>query len=308
MGHIRHCTKSDLVGCLQKTLPGSMVPDHDPVADAEVLDGAAIVHLLPSKDVRTNFNDYEEHVFMPYIRRRLHKVKRLDVVWDRYIEKSLKQGMRESRGSGERRRVTKTTPLPTNWSSFLKVDINKEELFNFLAVHIGKETPPDGKELVSTFGTGVKCTRVDTSKLEPCTHEEADTRMMIHVADCVAQGYTKVTIRTVDTDVVVIAVSVVNPLHLQELWIAFGTGKTFRYIGAHTISSNLGPQKSSALPLFHSLTGCDTVSSFSGRGKKTCWDVWNTFERLTLLQVVKTPVLHVGSDDLQNIQRFTVLL
>ena len=92
--------------------------------------------------------------------------------------------------------------------------------------------------------------------------------MMIHVADCVAQGYTKVTIRTVDTDVVVLAVSVVNPLHLEELWIAFGTGKAFRYIGAHTISSNLGPQKSSALPRFHSLTGCDTVSSFSGCGKR----------------------------------------
>lgn len=134
--------------------------------------------------------------------------------------------------------------------------------------------------------------------------------MMIHVADCVAQGYTKVTIRTVDTDVVVLAVAVVNPLHIEELWIAFGTGKAFRYIGAHTISSNLGQQKSSALPLFHSFTGCDTVSSFSGRGKKTCWEVWNTFDRLTvsLLRLVKTPVLQVGSDDLQTIQRFTVLL
>ena len=109
MDHIRHCTKSDLVGCLQG-------------------------HLLPPKDVRTNFNDYAERVFMPYIRRRLQNVKRLDVVWDRYIEKSLKQGMRESRESGERRQVTKTTPLPTNWSSFLKVDINQEELFNLFTL------------------------------------------------------------------------------------------------------------------------------------------------------------------------------
>ena len=94
MGHIRHCTKSDLVGCLQGTLPGREVPVHDPVADAEVLDGAAIVHLLLPKDVRTNFNDYAERVFMPYIRRRLQNVKRLDVVWDRYLDNSLNQGMR----------------------------------------------------------------------------------------------------------------------------------------------------------------------------------------------------------------------
>ena len=55
---------------------------------------AAIVHLLPLKDVRTNFNDYAERVFMPYIRRRLQNVKRLDVVWDRYLDNSLNQGMR----------------------------------------------------------------------------------------------------------------------------------------------------------------------------------------------------------------------
>ena len=56
-----------------------------------------------------------------------------------------------------------------------------------MAEHIGKETPPDGKELVSTFDISVKFTRVnkDTTKLEPCTHEEVDTRIIIHVADCV---------------------------------------------------------------------------------------------------------------------------
>ena len=26
--------------------------------------------------------------------------------------------------------------------------------------------------------------------------------------------------------------------------------------------------------MFHAITGCDTVSSFAGRGKKTAWDVW----------------------------------
>ena len=128
---------------------------------------------------------------------------------------------------------------------------------------------------MSTSDTSVTFTRVnkDTTKLEPFTHEEADTRLMIHAADCVAQRYRKVTIRTLDTDVVVLAVSAVIPLDISELCITFGTGKTFRYIGAHKFASNLGRCKGAALPLFHCLTGCDIVSSFTGRWKKTCWEI-----------------------------------
>ena len=37
--------------------------------------------------------------------------------------------------------------------------------------------------------------------LSPCTHEEADTRMLLHDADGVKQGRQKIVIRTVDTDV-----------------------------------------------------------------------------------------------------------
>ena len=60
---------------------------------------------------------------------------------------------------------------------------------------------------MSTVDTSVNFTRVYKNTTKPCTHEEADTRIMIHVAQCVAQCYRKVTIPMVDTDVVVLAVS-----------------------------------------------------------------------------------------------------
>ena len=44
------------------------------------------------------------------------------------------------------------------------------------------------------------------------------------------------------------------------------------YFAAHDISSALGEQNSAALPMFHSFTGCDTVSSLNGKGKKSAWD------------------------------------
>ena len=52
----------------------------------------------------------------------------------------------------------------------------------------------------------------------------------------------------------------------------------YRVISAHGI---LGAKKCLALPMFHAFTGCDTVSSFSGRGKKTAWETWNVFPEVT---------------------------
>ena len=39
--------------------------------------------------------------------------------------------------------------------------------------------------------------------LTPCSHEEEDSRIFVHVADAVYKGHTKVAIHTVKTDVVV---------------------------------------------------------------------------------------------------------
>ena len=86
-----------------------------------------------------------------------------------------------------------------------------------------------------------------------------------------------------DTDAVVLAVWVAQELHevVDELWLAFGTGKNFCYIAAHELVACLGPEKSKSLLVFHAITGCDTVSAFVGGGKKTAQVVWNTFSGVT---------------------------
>ena len=109
----------------------------------------------------------------------------------------------------------------------------------------------DKKELVMTDGQGVIClpTR-DTHNLAPCNHEEADTRMMVHIVDSVSQGYDKILVRTVDTDVVVLTVAMCQKLHISEICVAFGTGKCMRYVAVHEIARSLGPEKSLALRVF----------------------------------------------------------
>ena len=61
---------------------------------------------------------------------------------------------------------------------------------------------------------------------------------------------------------VVLTVVAAAKLDIQELWVALGTVKKFRFILVHDISLSLGPDKSQA-PMFHAYTGCDTVSSFN---------------------------------------------
>ena len=77
-------------------------------------------------------------------------------------------------------------------------------------------------------------------------------------------------IQTVGTDVVVLTVAAAQALKAGDgLWLAFGTRKSLPYLAAHEISAALGPEKARALLVFYALTGCDTVSSLAGQGKKT---------------------------------------
>ncbi len=52
----------------------------------------------------------------------------------------------------------------------------------------------------------IKRNNLHLFSLAPCTHEEADTRILLHLEDSVKQQYNKALIRTVDTDVVVLAI------------------------------------------------------------------------------------------------------
>ena len=169
-----------------------------------------------------------------------------------------------------------------------------------------------GKQLITTEGLHVIAVppNEETTSLAPCNHEEADTHMMLHAAAAMKCGHRKIAIRTVDTDVVVLAVWVVQECHglIDELWLAFGTGKKFRYIAAHELYASLGPEKSRSLPVFHAITGCDTVSAFAGRGKKTAWAVWDAFPEITdaFLFLASAPK-EVSVNTMEVIERFVVL-
>ena len=109
-------------------------------------------------------------------------------------------------------------------------------------------------------------------RISQCEHEEADTRLLLHASDVANQGMTRVVIRTVDTDVVVLSIELYRQLKLDELWIGFCTGRCFRYISVHDITKQMGFSQAEALPVFHAITGCDQISTLANKGKKTAWE------------------------------------
>lgn len=142
---------------------------------------------------------------------------------------------REKRGKGLRQRVTAAGKLPRNWQSFLRSSENKVGLFHFLADGL-QEVSNNIKTIVATKGEEVVCNdATDVASLKS-KQEEADSRILLHVFHAVQHGHTKILVKTVDTDVVVIAVSLFDELKkimLEDFWISFGVGKSTRCIAIH---------------------------------------------------------------------------
>ena len=134
-------------------------------------------------------------------------------MWDMYIQDSLKDTTRQKRGTGIRRRVAPprngmlmriklscSNFWHNSWCNFLLV---KEKLFMQLTelfmyhdyVHTKKQT------LIFSFMLQMQLGKV----------------------------VRKLHLRTVDTDVVVLAIAMFNHLNADELWLAFGTKSHFRY-------------------------------------------------------------------------------
>ena len=64
--------------------------------DAVAIDGAALIHLLPTASI-TTFDKYANSVFLPHLSKKLEKCVRLEVVWGVYITDSIKASTRESK-------------------------------------------------------------------------------------------------------------------------------------------------------------------------------------------------------------------
>ncbi|KAH3845586.1 hypothetical protein DPMN_087867 [Dreissena polymorpha] len=95
-----------------------------------------------------------------------------------------------------------------------------------------------------------------------CDHEEADTRIVLHLKDAIERGAKICQIRTVDGDVVVILVGILHRLKQIssdcQYWVSFGKDNHFCFYDINQSVSELGEDTAVAILMVHALSGCDT--------------------------------------------------
>jgi hypothetical protein len=142
----------------------------------------------------------------------------------------------------------------------------------------------------------------------------AITRKQTHEKHAAADGNKTIIIKAITTDVLVIAVCVLpilQDLEVEKLWVAFGQGQNLKWIPIYDISPSIGPEKSKSLLFFHAFTGCDVVSAFRGKGKKSAWQTWNVCPEASTVffyrKLSQYPPV-IGEDDQSILEKFVVTM
>ena len=90
------------------------------------------------------------------------------------------------------------------------------------------------------------------SEFKSFIQAEEETRILLHMDNETVQGQSKACGRTLDSDIVVLAVRFFETLGLSELRVGFCNRKRYRDIPVHSLHSDPGPSKSLALTTLHS--------------------------------------------------------
>ena len=112
--------------------------------------------------------------------------------------------------------------------------------------------------------------------------------MFIHVKEFSRLGYRKITVVTVDTDVVVISLYALWDVYpiLKELWIEFDEGKHRKWILAHIYTKTLGEEICRALLNFLNMwkKGMEDLACIS-RSNRIIYKAWTFLDYFLFSQL-----------------------
>ena len=251
-----------------------------PASSTLIIDGQALVVSLgkPQKQVCYTFGDFAR-MFNQAVFQYGRHFSRIDVVFDRYDQMSVKEGTRNRRKKGRAiRRIIESpdVPLPQDWLGFLSDPGNKADLSKLLSTVLIEQAPNE-KCVVTAGGfqeaTSVGCNRANINTEMICsTHEEADTRMILH---CMHTDSQTIVIWSRDTDVLLMLMAHSSSIK-KTMYMKAGTSKNQKFICINELlhAWNFSDELAKSLLPFHSLTGSDTTSFLAGHSKKTALNVF----------------------------------
>ena len=81
------------------------------------------------------------------------------------------------------------------------------------------------------------------------------------------------------------------------------------YVPIHEVVTNMDARICVNLPMFYAFTGCDTVSAFYGRGKKTAWNTWKVYPEV-IKAFEEFPLMQTETSNLvmKTLEQLVVLL
>ena len=309
------CTgdKSKLLDCIGLV----DVENSDAVFDCHIIDGGTLINTLSPAGAVT-FMDFA-NTFVGHLNHLLKSTKRLDLVWDQYYDKSIKSGTRTSRGTGCRRKVAPKTRLPTeraySWNKFLRNAENKVELIHYLNSVASNTASLQWKWVNFTSDNDVLS--IGTARERgKCSLEEADARIFVHMLDALVNGFKRLYIRTVDSDIIYIMIGHFDRFVALEpevaLAVGYGTDKHFCVIDINKMAMSITKEMRTALPVFHSFTGCDTASFFYKKGKTTFWKKLKAFPAVlqAFHEIAVNPFLMIDEDHevFKLLERFVIIV
>ena len=111
--------------------------------------------------------------------------------------------------------MKRTKPVWRNWKEFHWNDESKTELSHLLAEDLITGNNP-GVIIATISENAVASNDTDLSSVTPCNHEAAGTHIFHHVRHAAECGHRKVVVNKVDTDVVVIGISLFSNLNKND--------------------------------------------------------------------------------------------
>ena len=321
-GEMRKTNKSQLLKELEMQ-PSTIntLKSHPKETSASVIDFMAVVQSI-SKSGLATFEDlanrFESSIFSGF-----QESNFVVLVPDRYdIELSIKSDERSRRQKSMTNEIEisrDSQKLPNILATYLGNSKNKMTLVNYVfsrwRKHIPEKLSPCQHVILANMdGTCVELCETGCTELDwECDHEEADSKMFVY-CKYLATRYelSRIIISSPDTDVAVICCyqHVTSLSSLTELWFKTGVGNNKRYIAIHETTNTLGTTICKLLPAFHSITGCDSVRSFCGVGKKSAFAVLKAHldDVTDMLDFGDTPELSLEQDSVVACIRFVCML
>ena len=166
---------------------------------------ALLIGLSPIFKSDIHFGTFEE-----FARRLFNNIKKLssghsrvDIICDRYFNKSLKNLTRNRRGHGPKLLFNDDTPLPSKLNDFFMKNNDNKERLNLYCTDKFQSYPEDAQSFNVTKGETVLSNSTFDESISIDTAEEADQKMVRHMIQCVRSGVKQCVVRTVDTDALI---------------------------------------------------------------------------------------------------------